>query len=48
MYAPIAYDPHAGKARQARMLVVARLKASDAKGAIAKLDELKAKDDKDD
>jgi len=48
MYGPIAYDPHAGKARQARMLVVARLKAKDARGAIAKLDELKAKDDKDD
>ena len=44
VYGPIAYDPHAGKSRQGRMLVVARLQAKDAKGAIAKLDEMAAKE----
>ena len=43
-YGPIAYDPHAGKARPARMLVVARLKAKDAPGAIAELDKMAKKD----
>lgn len=47
VYGPIAFDPHAGKSREGRMLVLARLKAKDGKGAVAKLDELAAKDKKD-
>ena len=47
VYGPIAYDPHAGKSRQDRMLVVARLKAKDTKGAIALLDQLATKEEKD-
>ena len=39
-YGPIAYDPHAGKARQARLLVVARLHAKDGAGAVAELDKM--------
>lgn len=47
-YEPIAYDPHAGKARDERTKVIARLKAKDGKGALTLLDDLSAKAKKDD
>lgn len=47
VYATIAYNPHAGKARDEHLKLLAKLGANDAKGALAQLDQMKAKEKKD-
>ena len=47
-YQPVAYDPHAGDARDIRLKVVERLKAKDGAGALAALDALAKEDVKED
>lgn len=47
LYEPIAFDPHAGKVRDQRLKVLAALRAGNAKEALAELDALAKKEDKD-